>query len=82
MDEEGYRESAEKIIVDTSNIYGKICYISFNNPHHIVVEMLKNVKVDSNKFIVIDASTDAKEVKAINKTTYIVNTSDLFDVYL
>ena len=44
--------------------------------------MLKNVKADANKFIVIDASTDVKEIKSINRTTYVVNTSDLFNVYL
>jgi hypothetical protein len=82
INREEYRSGVEKIAVDASNNYGRVCYISFNDPHHIVIEMLKNIEADENKFIVIDASKNVKEIQAINKTTYVLNTTDLFDVYL
>lgn len=82
VDRKGYRSGIEKIVGDASNNYSKVCYISFNDPYHIVIEMLKTVKVDTGKFIVIDASSNVKETKVISKTTYVTNIDSLFNVYL
>ena len=82
MAKSGYRTNMEKLVIDAANKYDKACYISFSDPYHIVVEMLENAKVGQEKFIIIDASTDAKESQTISRTTYIVPVKDLFKVYL
>ena len=77
-----HRENMEKIVVDAADKYNKACYISFNDPYSIVVQMLDNMNVGQDKFIIIDVSGDVKEYRAVNKTTHIVPIKSLFNVYL
>jgi len=81
IDKNQYKAGIEKIVSDTSNNYKKVCYISFSDPHNIVVEMLENINVNTSKFIVIDASTNVKTVQAISKTIFLINLDSLFEVY-
>ena len=82
MNKSEYRANMEKLVVDSANKYKKACYISFSDPYHIVIELLQNANIGEEKFIVIEASGEVKESKAISKTTYIVPVKDLFKVYL
>ena len=76
-----YRDNMEIIVSQAAEHYDRACYVSFNDPYHIIVEMLQNLNAHE-KFIVIDASGNAKEIQNPNKTTYILPINDLFDVYL
>ena len=82
MSKNSYRENMENLVLASSRKYEKACYISFSDPYHIVVKMLENVKVEQEKFIVVDVSGSAKERQTVNKTTYVLPTSDLFNLYL
>ncbi|MBS3131117.1 hypothetical protein J4212_01675 [Candidatus Woesearchaeota archaeon] len=82
VDEERYRQGVEKIVSDAHEQYEKICYISFNDPHHIVVKMLTQVLPDSEKFIVVDASKTRKDVHEVEKGTFLVDTANIFNVYV
>ena len=79
--QEEYRENIEKIVSHAAGKYEKVCYISFNDPYHVVIEMLRNFK-GHEKFIVIDASGDFKEKQELDRTTYVLPITHLFDVYL
>ncbi len=82
FDKDKYKQSVEKIISSNLDNYNKLCYISFNDPHHIIIKMLKNINADTEKFIVVDASRNVDNLKAINNVAYIMNVNQLFDVYL
>ena len=82
VDRSQYRDHMKKLVVDTAKKYKKACYMSFNDPYHIVIEMLDNVNIDKDKFIIIDASGNVKELQFISNTTYVLPVKDLFDVYL
>ena len=82
MSQSSYRENMENLVYLSAKKYEKACYISFNDPYHIVVNMLENVNVEKDKFIVVDISGVAKERQTVNKTTYVLPSSDLFNLYL
>ena len=76
-----YREGVEYTIEKASKSYNKICYISLNAGHQLVVKMLNRV-ADSDKFVIIDATKESKGMEVIGNSTYLMNTEDLFNVYL
>ena len=82
MSKSEYRDNMEKIVIDAADKYERACYISFNDPYHIVVKMLENVRVDQEKFIIIDASGNMEEHQDIGKITHVMPVKDLFKVYL
>ena len=82
MSKFGYKDNMENIVIATSNKYERTCYISFNDPYHIVVKMLENIKVDQEKFIIVDASGNVEVYQTVDKTTHVVPIKDLFKVYL
>jgi hypothetical protein len=78
-----FRDHMHSIVSDLSSKHSRPCYISFNDPYHIVIEMLQNANVGHEKFIVIDASSgNVIEQKEISKQTYVLPINDLFNVYL
>ena len=81
VERENYRNSMENIASRTAQKYEKTCYISFSDPYHIVIEMLQNANVDE-KFIVVDATGNVKEITNPHKTAYVLPIEHLFDVYL
>lgn len=82
MNKSRYRSNMEQLVADSANTYDKACYISFNDPYHLIVETLENANVEQEKFIIIDASGNVKEYQAVNKTTHVLPIKDLFKVYL
>jgi hypothetical protein len=79
----GYKGIVEKIVTQTSDKYDKACYISIKDSHQIIIKMIDDMRhVDSTKFIVIDASKDVGEVKAIDEKTFLISIPTLFNVYL
>ena len=76
-----YRENVEILVINAAYHYQKACYISLNDPYHIVINMLQNANI-KDKFIVIDASSGVKEELAIDKTTYVLPVESLFNVYI
>ena len=82
MGRDNYRDNMQKIVADAAEKYEKACYVSFSDPYHVVVEMMQNANVSEEKFIIIDASGNVKEIMPIGKTKYVVPLKDLFNVYL
>src|SRR3989344_8772278 len=75
-----FKEHMHAIVADLSSKHNRPCYISFNDPYHIIIKMLENANVSHEKFIVVDASTDITE--RISEKTYVLTINDLFNVYL
>ena len=65
MSQPSYKENMENLVIVAAEKYDKACYISFSDPYHLIVEMLENVKVEQEKFIVIDISGHEKERRTI-----------------
>ena len=81
MNKESYKEDIPFLEAELSKKHDKSCYISFNDPYHIVIDILQDVNVH-HKYFVIDATSSNNEVRAINENTYVVSLDSLFDVYV
>ena len=81
MGKEDYREHMSWLVSDTSKNHSKSCYISFNDPYHIIIQLLDEANAHHN-FIVVDATTTIREVQSIDSKTYVLPIDSLFDVYL
>jgi|GEM_PF-6274745 len=62
--------------------YKKACYISFNDTYNVILDMLGKTVPGVNMFVVIDSSPNTKEKQTINKMTYVIPITELFNVYL
>jgi len=82
MKPDGYRQNVEGLVVDLAKKYDRACYISFADPYHAVIQLIESVNVTREKFIVIEANGEIKEMQAVNRFAYIVPIQDLFRVYL
>jgi hypothetical protein len=82
VNRDDYRLGVESTMIAISGKYRKLCYISFNDSHNIIIRMLDRVKVSKDKVVVVDASKNVKGMQTLNDWTYIINTQDLFNVYL
>ncbi len=82
MNRANYRENMEDLVSVSARRYAKACYISVNDPYHIVVQTMERANVSADKFIIVDASENVKENQMIGKTTYTIPVTDLFGVYL
>lgn len=82
MERDEYRDNMGKLLTNTANEYERACYISFNDPYHVVIEMIQNANVNEDKFIIIDASGSIKNARNVDKRTYVLPVQDLFNVYL
>ena len=76
-----YRQNVQRLVNEISKSSEKSCYISFNDPYNIIVELIK--EADPHKsFIVLDASQPAKFVHEVNKETYVLPLEHIFSTYL
>lgn len=82
MDKSLYRDSREKLLVEAADKYRKTCYISFDDPYHVVVDIMEGANLGHEKFIIIDASGNTKKSAAISSSTYVLPAADLFEVHL
>ena len=81
-DKELHSDAREKFIVESVSSYNRTCYVSIDDPYHIVVEILKKANVETEKFIIIDASGNIKEPESISRETYVLPAADLFEIHL
>ena len=82
MKPDGYRENVESIVVNVAKKFERACYISFSDPYHAVIQLIDSVNVRREKFIVIEANGEIKEMQTVNKYAYVVPIQDLFRVYM
>lgn len=82
LDKEDYRKGVEKVVTDTSGRYKKTCYITFNDSQNIVIKMLEETNIDTGRFVVVDASNKTKDTEDLRNKSYVVDTADLFNVYM
>ena len=54
VDEKEYPGKIVDLLRVITNTYNKICYLCFNKPYADVVEELKTIGLDMNKFFFID----------------------------
>jgi hypothetical protein len=81
MGKESYKDNITFLAAQLAEKHSKACYISFNDPYHIVIDILQDANVH-HKYIVVDASSGTKDVHAVNSNTYVVSVDSLFDVYV
>src|SRR3989344_2043241 len=81
MNKDSYKDNISFLAAQLSENHDKSCYISFNDPYHIVIDILQGANVHE-KYIIVDATSGAKEVRTINENTYVVSLDSLFDVYV
>ena len=82
MNKYNYKTNIRRLAIDTSIANEKSCYISLKDPYHIVVEMLENADIEDQKFVVIEANGEAREIENINSRTYVLPIESLFNVYV
>ncbi len=81
INEAEYRQGIQKILANSFASYGKVCYVSLRDPHHVILEMIKQVTDDEQRFILVDATNNIIELPPPGKSTYVLPTNSLFEMY-
>jgi len=76
-----YETAVAALVREADKRYDTVCYISFRDAYHIVVEMLKQNVADEENYVIVDASETIRG-RGSSSRTHIIPVEDLFKVYL